>query len=186
MTPLEVGALVVGVANVAGIAFLMKWLNALRGAVSAQQIALNAVTGLNKTALEVIQALDPERWAKEVRIHKDLADEKAAFMVEAERKRFEERRRIDMTSLTSFFAEEIDRHYAVMFRLLIQTPKHHRAALINGVAGLRDTTRGHLLKAAEELPDESLEGRMAAGIAAFSAAMQDAAQDLGRILGPQE
>ena len=181
MTLVDLGVFVVGIANLAGVMLLMKWISALKGTVAAQETALKTLSSLNTTVLEIIKALDPERWAKEVQIHKRLADEKVASLVEAERRRFEESRRTDMTGLASIFEEEFERLYTVMFGFLIQTPKRRRADIINGVAGLRDNMRGRLLKSAEELPDESFEGSMAGGFEALGFAMQRVTQDLAPI-----
>jgi hypothetical protein len=45
------------------------------------------VDGLSR----ISKASDPERWAKEVAIHKELADQKAAAIVEEERRKGEAR-----------------------------------------------------------------------------------------------
>jgi hypothetical protein len=77
--------------NVIGCGVLVRWLvrqiNALKGAVAAHEQTIQAVGTLNRTVLEVFKG--PERWAKEVEIHKRLADEKAAALVEREREKWE-------------------------------------------------------------------------------------------------
>jgi len=86
-----VGALVVAVVNVVGgglvIWWLVKQINALKETVETQDETLKTIGQVNQTLLAVFKAMDPERWAKEVQIHKQLADEKAHAIVEQERQK---------------------------------------------------------------------------------------------------
>jgi len=86
-----VGALVAAVVNVVGgglvIWWLVKQINALKETVETQDETLKTIGQVNQTLLAVFKAMDPERWAKEVQIHKQLADEKAHAIVEQERQK---------------------------------------------------------------------------------------------------
>ena len=86
-----VSGLVVGIVNVVGGGLVIRWLgkqiNALKGTVDAQDKTLKTIGQVNQTLLEVFKAMDPERWAKEVQIHKQLADEKAHAIVDQERQK---------------------------------------------------------------------------------------------------
>ena len=154
MTLFDLGVFIVGVANLAGVALLLKWISALKGTVAAQEMALKTLSGLNATVLEIIKALDPERWAKEVQIHKRLADEKAAAIVEDERTK----RRRDVAELTEFAFAEARSRYSIILRLLPYVPKLQRADLITD-PGVMTETRDQLLQAAEQFPDLSFTGR---------------------------
>ena len=86
-----IGALVVAVVNVVGGGLVIRWLvrqiEALKGTVDAQDKTLKTIGQVNQTLVEVFKTMDPERWAKEVQIHKQLADEKARAIVDQERQK---------------------------------------------------------------------------------------------------
>lgn len=88
-----VAGLVVGAVNVIGGAVLIRRLtqqiSALKGTVEAQQEQIKTIAEVNRVAVEVFKAMDPERWAREVKVHKELADRKAEAMVEEARREFE-------------------------------------------------------------------------------------------------
>jgi hypothetical protein len=77
------GAIVV--INFIGLSVLVSWLvrtiralqgnvAALEGTVRAQEQHIKSIAEINRSVVEVFKAMDPERWAKEVRYHKELAD----------------------------------------------------------------------------------------------------------------
>ncbi len=95
--------------SIIGGSFLVKWLvrhiRALEGTVKAQGETLATVTKLNDTLVNVFKAVDPERWAKEVTLYKDLVDRKAAAIVEEAERKFQE----EKTTLSSRADEAMKR-----------------------------------------------------------------------------
>lgn len=152
--------------SVIGGAVLVKWLvrhiRALEGTVKAQGETLATVTGLNNTFVNVFKAVDPDRWAKEVTVHKELADRKAAALVEEAERKFREER----TALSSQTLEGVERMadlygeaMSLALRFMPWVPKGHRPALIAGTK-LTDHVKTGLTEMAESelVPDWSAGG----------------------------
>jgi hypothetical protein len=127
---------------------------ALEGTVRAQRDALDALGGLNKTALEVVKAIDPERWAKEVTIHKELNDKKTEAVIEGARRRLDQ----DMTQATAaaqVMGAKYQHSLVLSIGLLCYVPMGLRDK------ALRESPRGDgeligfLLEGAPRLPDLS-------------------------------
>jgi hypothetical protein len=145
--------------NLIGGTILVRWLvrhiRALEGTVSAQAKTLETVERLNKLALDVIAALDPERWAKEVAIHKELADKKVETILELEQRRLD-REREDLAGATQFAIEQsaaaMKDNADNVIELLPYIPKSQRAAAI-GRLTFSDDLKGVLYEYAEGVPE---------------------------------
>ena len=145
--------------NVIGGGLLVKWLvhhiKALEGTVKAQGETLRTIGTLNDTLLKVLGALDPERWAKEVTVYKDLTDKKvAALMEEAERKFRAERgvfagHTVDaIDRMWDMYGEAIE----VVLRYMPWVPKGHRVQVITETK-LPDIMKKKLTDMAVESPE---------------------------------
>lgn len=147
--------------NLIGLGVLVRWLvrhihvlegnvRVLEGTVQAQQETLDTIGGLNRMAIEVIKAMDPERWAKEVQIHKDLADKKAAALIEDEKQR--------IAKGTGAAIGDVLGRYEAIFGLTLSVmpyiPKAQRAGLIR--ASVLGPLEAPLLKLADETIDLSV------------------------------
>lgn len=155
MTLSDVLLLILIAVNLVGGYLLRQWINSLRGTVEAQKTALDTVQRVVDAAMSVFKASDPERWAKEVAIHKELADQKAAAIVEDERRKSEERiQQVDGRART--FIEQLGRLHSealgAAIRLLAEIPRESRAQIV-GEMRLSPSTNEALLRAATELPD---------------------------------
>lgn len=152
--------------NILGGAVLVRWLTrtigALRGTVealettvSAQNETLQAVNQLNRTMIEVFRAVDPERWAKEVSIHKELADRKAATIIDDERRAFERERTVSHQRFRET-GEAFIQHYGealgVAFKFLAYIPRSMRDQAI-AEAGIRDSLRDKFQDIAKAAPE---------------------------------
>ena len=166
MTEILLAVLIV--LNVLGGSGVLRWLRrqigALRGTVEAlektvkaQDEALQAVRDLNKTALEMIKAVDPERWAKEGQIHKELADKKVEAVLDEERRKMELDKEVSkqrgletIKTLVDYYGDAL----TLGLRLIPYVPKHLRAQVIKEVGGSSRVT-GPFLDIAEKAPDWS-------------------------------
>lgn len=137
----------------------MKWLvrhiNALKGTVEAQGRTLETVGKLNEALIKVFTALDPERWAKEVEVHKRLADQKVEALLAEGQRKFEEEKK----ALTGRSSEALDAavngwpaSLTAAFRLLAYIPRNLRATIIRDMP-IPGWLRGNLLQAADEFPE---------------------------------
>ena len=118
------------VLDVLGFGGLIYWMRqrigALEAVVATQTKTLDTVNGLNRIVLEVIQALDPERWAKEVKVHKELADQKVEALIESERRE----RQKELQTASAFALDVTKTHINDVFELLPYIPQSHRAPAI--------------------------------------------------------
>lgn len=147
--------------NVLGLGGLVFWMRhqmiALRGTIAAQTTALQALEGLNRTALEVVKGVDPERWAAEVRIHKELADRKAQALIDEARQKFDQEKRSvqeKQAEFVRFISDEYRAALRLAFGLIAYIPKEVRAAAINE-RGVPEDLRKLCLEVAEASPDWS-------------------------------
>ena len=151
--------------SIIGGGILVKWLvrhiRALEGTVKAQGETLATVTGLNNTLVNVFKAVDPDRWAKEVTIHKELADKKAAAIVEEAERKFREER----TALSGQTVEAVQRMgdlykeaLDMALRFMPWVPKSHRLVVI-AEANLTDREKKTLTDLATENADWSALGQ---------------------------
>jgi hypothetical protein len=152
------------VMNVIGGWSVIRWLHrniralegnvaALQGTVKAQSETLETVGSLNKTALEMIRAVDPERWAKEVEVHKRLADAKATAIVDGERRKLGEV--LEQAKGTREEAIRIVEPILLLaLRAIGHVPKHRRREVIQA-ANLTPDSERDFLDFAEEAPDLS-------------------------------
>lgn len=101
MEPWIVGAFVA--LNLIGgyglVRWLRTWIHALQGnvetlraTVAAQEANLASIGTVNQALLDVFKALDPQRWAAEVEVHKKLAGDRAAAMIERAQRELERER----------------------------------------------------------------------------------------------
>ncbi len=139
-----IGALIVG-----------RWVYALKGTVAAQAATIATIQQVNETVVRVFTALDPERWAKEVTVHKELADRKAAALVEEAERKFRE----EKTAFSSLAREAINRmsdHYGealeMAFRFMPWVPKSQRALVI-AQTKLPDNVKATMTEMAAESPE---------------------------------
>jgi len=158
-----VAGLVVGVVNVVGGGFVIKRLvgqiKALKGTIDAQETTLKTIGEVNKTVLEVFKATDPERWSKEVQIHKELADKKANAIIEEERRKLEQGHAAFKDSALKALNTLVG-HYGhavgVAMKLIPYVPKGMRRGLIKeAAADGPEFTQKALLEIAETAPDWS-------------------------------
>ncbi len=155
MTLSDVLLVVLIAVNLMGGVLLRQWINSLRGTVEAQKTALDSVQRVVDAAMTVFKASDPERWAKEVAVHKDLADRKAASIVEDERRKAEERvqqvdgrARVFVEQLAQAQREAI----GAAIRLLAEIPRASRQQIVLELQ-VSPPIKQAFLKAAEELPE---------------------------------
>jgi hypothetical protein len=152
--------------NIIGGVILVRWLvrtigamqrniTALEGTVRAQEQTLQAVGQINKTVLEVFQTLDPKRWATEVEVHKQFADERAAATIErAQRQREQEKAKFaketvaEMRGMILTFGPYVK----LASEFLAYVPKNQRLIAIEQ-AGLDDESKAAMLRQAEETPE---------------------------------
>jgi hypothetical protein len=150
------------VVNLIGGGVLVRWLvrhiGALEGTVATQAKTLQTVEGLNTTVLNVIKAIDPDRWAREVSAYKELIDSKAAAFIEEERRKIARQQQgtvQQVGAVLKMVADENARHYKLILSLLPFVPKANRLAAIRG-ADLSEPSRQGLLQSAESAPEWSL------------------------------
>jgi hypothetical protein len=62
-------------------------IKALKTTIDAQARSLEAVDRVNKAALALVKAFDPERFAKQMTIYKDLVDRNTTALLEDDRQR---------------------------------------------------------------------------------------------------
>jgi len=121
------GILVLDVLGFGGlIVWLRERIGALEGTVKAQAKTLDTVERLNKVVLGVLSALDPERWANKVKIHKELADGKVETILEAERRQRDKENK----NLAAAFSASIKTHVTDVLDLLPYIPRAQRVAAI--------------------------------------------------------
>ena len=121
----------------------------LKSTVDAQGKTLSAIGEINRTVLEVFKVLEPERWAKEVRVHKQLADEKAAAFVEQERRKAF----VAVTTAVDYFVGYV----GASFVLMAYVPAEERAQIIESMEVKREV-KDRLLQQAADAPDWSRVG----------------------------
>lgn len=141
--------------NLLGGILLKRWIDSLRGTVEAQKTALDAVHRVLDTVMNVFKATDPDRWAKEVAVHKELADKKVAALLDEERRNAEERIQQVDDRARAFYLPLAQLHEEALgaaIRLLAELPKDGRATIIREI-GLHRINEEPLLKAATELPE---------------------------------
>jgi len=105
----------------------------------------------------VFKALDPDRWAKEVEVHKRLADEKANALVEEAQRKFDAEKNVmskresaAVTKLLLLYGEAV----SAAVTLLAWIPKSRRLKAIEGAGLSADSPlKPTLLRDAQEAPD---------------------------------
>ncbi|HEY7250756.1 MAG TPA: hypothetical protein VIG37_09670 [Methylomirabilota bacterium] len=149
------------VLDLLGFGGLLFWINrqivALKGTVDAQAETLRTLQGLNQTALEVVKGVDPERWAAEVRIHKDLADQKAQALIDEARREFDQEKKSTLEKqarVAQVFRDQYSAALQLAFGLIAYIPKHSRMAAIEERDVPKDLKELYL-KLAEKSPDRS-------------------------------
>ena len=144
-----IGALIVG-----------RWVYALKGTVAAQAATIATIQQVNETVVKVFLALDPERWAKEVTVYKELADRKAAAIVEeAERGFREERTALSSQAMKALegMAHLYGAALGMAIRFMPWAPKSHRVAVI-AETKLLDDDLTMLTEMADKAPEWSAGG----------------------------
>jgi len=161
-----VAGLVAGVVTVVGNGLVIKKLrdqiNALKGTIETQDKTLKTIGEVNRTVLEVFKVMDPERWAKEVEVHKRLADEKAQAIVEAEKRKLAQ----DRAALQDNAGKLVDHYKTVLgigLRLIPYVPHGMRHQVLDEIRGSQDI-KDVFREVAEKAPDWSSTGR---GLAAL-------------------
>lgn len=167
--------------NLIGGTILVRWLvrtiKALESTVSAQGQTIATIGQINTTVLEVFKAMDPERWAKEVEIHKKLTDEKLEALLE--------RKGREIEAQATEAREEAIRHLKNFVHLGIElipyVPKHLRITVISGLA-IPDDMKIVFLDYAEEVPDRGAGGSGLDSLLAVLAGTPPGLGEIGRTL----
>lgn len=142
-------------------------INALKGTVDAQKKALDAqahslaaLGDLNKTALEVVKAVGPERWAREVQEWKDFIESKSRAFLEEERRRgrgevetVEQRANAFMQGLAKFAEDAL----TAAGWMLVYVPASLRKRAVSEIQ-IPDRMKEPLYQIAEKVPDRSALG----------------------------
>jgi len=156
-----VAGLVVALVNVIGGGLVIRWLvrqiNALKGTVAAQDATLKTIGEVNRTVLEVFRAMDPQRWAKEVQIHKRFADEKAQAIIEDERRKYEREKEETARrgkDAVAFLFEETQRYIGAIIDLMPYVPKETRQSVLKEMR-VSEHIRRILTEVADRSPDWS-------------------------------
>src|SRR5713101_3123004 len=143
--------LVVALVNVIGGGLVIRWLarqiRALKGTVDAQTETLKTIGEVNRTVLEVFKAMEPRRWAEEVQVHKKLADEKAAALVDEARRQFEKDKETLQETLKGY-----QEAVGVGLSLLPYVPKEERQKAVDDTAA-PDSIKKVFLEVAATAPD---------------------------------
>jgi hypothetical protein len=148
--------------NVIGLGGLVVWLRrqinamqgtigALKGTVDAQKEALGAVGKINDTVLSVFTAMDPERWAKEVKTHKELADLKVERLLE-EQRRSSEASEKDLRARNQRLRIDVGALVLQQTLLIPYVPKDQRIKILR-TTKLDEDVRKILIEYAEEIPE---------------------------------
>ncbi len=136
---------------------LLRQIRALKGTVDAQKKTLDTFESLNSAVVNLVNALNPDRWAKEIEIHKKLADQKAEAFVEQERRRLEHEKEATKQSQAEMIKMLLD-HYGglikVGLRLLPYVPKDFREKTIKEAHAPEQVTK-IFLDVMGEVPDWS-------------------------------
>ena len=158
------GAIVV--INFIGLSVLVSWLvrtiralqgnvAALEGTVRAQEQHIKSIAEINRSVVEVFKAMDPERWAKEVRYHKELADRRVETIIEEARRKLESDRQ-SMTEDANRRAKESGEAFLACLTFLLElipyVLKTHRDLMI-AKAKLGDDFKGVLRDYAARVPE---------------------------------
>ena len=164
MDPSVIGVTLV-VINLIGGAGLVGWLrtwikalqgnvDALRQTVAAHEASLKSIGSVNSALLDVFKTLDPQRWAAEVDVHKRLADERAAALIERAERNFQEQRAQHGQLTKQMVGDAIVSlvpYSSIAIRFLPYVPKEERLRIINN-SKLGDEFKAEMLKWAEETP----------------------------------
>lgn len=136
-----------------GGVILGRWVYALKGTVDAQAATITTMKQVNETVLNVFRTLDPERFAREVNVHKQLADDRAKALVEEAQRKF-----VDERKAMSEGIRELIRLYALgtaaSFYLMRYVPKSQRAQVI-GEMKVPEEVKSTLLEFAERAPESA-------------------------------
>jgi len=136
----------------------VKHINALKGTVEAQSQTLQTIGGLNKIILEVFQALDPKRWSEEVRVHKQLADEKAQAFVERAREELAKERAAtheNAKAVVAWVDHLVEDQVKIAVTLIPYIPKSLRANVLEGIKVHDEWTKRQLIDYAAKAPELS-------------------------------
>jgi len=169
------------VLTVLGLGGLVFWLRrqigamrgsikALKDTVQAQDQTINAIGGLNRIALEMVKAVGPERWAKEVKEYKNIVDERANAAVEQAQRRFEAEaagRQTRTAEVIKYLAGLSSAYLRLVVLALAYVPRGDRRVLIDRTS-LPEDIKASLRQLGDELPEFPLGegfGRISAGAA---------------------
>jgi hypothetical protein len=165
------------VVSIIGGGILVKWLvrhiralegtvKALEGTVKAQAETITTIKHVNETVVNVFTALDPERFLREVNVHKELADRKAAAIVEdAERKFRDERTAFSSVAVEMMqrMAEDYGEALSLALRFMPWVSKSHRALVI-AETKLPDRVKASITEMAAQAPEWSAGGPRGLGL----------------------
>jgi hypothetical protein len=153
--------------NLIGLGVLVRWLvvqinalkgtvDALKGTVAAQEQTIKTIGTVNQAVLEVFKATDPERWAKEITIHKRLADDKAQAIVEQARAEFDRSqaaRDQNIKEALAYQAGVTEDYIRIVMTLLPYVAKPLRVAVLDSIQVRQSWTTSTLKHYAEQLPE---------------------------------
>jgi len=151
--------------SIIGALILGRWIYALKGTIDAQAATITTIKQVNETVVQVFMALDPERWAKEIKVHKEFADRKAAAIVEEMERKFREKKSTfteQAKDRIRTFVENYEAVLGLVIRFMAWVPGQSRVELITGM-NLPDSVKKTLTDAAREAPEPTVALRMAYG-----------------------